>query len=89
MLRLFFNTINIILRIIKLPHVCQCIRVLVDLCVAVTPGRHPPKTHPRDDQKLEKPPHLPMRTRVGVYLVTCVISIMMLIILYEVMLSVC
>ena len=41
---------------------------MIDMCVDLTPGQHPAKTHPSDYQKPENPPHLPMYTRIRVYL---------------------
>ena len=45
---------------------------MADICVYLTPGQQPAKTHPSDYQKPENPPHLPMYTRIWAYMCICI-----------------
>ena len=45
--------------------------VMVDMCVDLTLGQHPAKTHPRDYQNHQKRAHLPMYTRMWICLGIC------------------
>ena len=46
----------------------RCICVWLYLCVGVIPGQHPARTRPTDFEIPGKPPHLPMHTRMCVYM---------------------